>query len=110
MPSLFPGLLPASLMLLLAGCGSAPPKRPAQAATRAVSAPAPLPPRCNTVPAQFAVGQIVDAALLEKARAAAQADLARAVRNDQVITQEYRAGRLNLHLDANGRVTRVSCG
>ncbi|SKC65938.1 I78 family peptidase inhibitor [Pseudoxanthomonas indica] len=94
--------------LLLASCSSSPPPRAASSARPPASAP--QPPRCNTVPAQFAVGQPVNAALLEKARAAAQADLARAVRNDQVITQEFRAGRLNLHLDANGRVTRVSCG
>lgn len=101
--------LPCALgLVLLAGCGAAPPPRATAPPPR--SAPAPLPPRCNTVQAQFAVGQAVDAALLEKARAAAQADLARAVRPEQVITQEYRAGRLNLHLDANGRVTRVSCG
>ena len=47
---------------------------------------------------------------MEKARAAANADFARAVRSDQVITQEFRAGRLNLHLDAQRRILRVSCG
>lgn len=100
--------LATASVLMLVSCSSAPPPKPVAAAA---SKPLPpLPPRCNTVPAQFAVGQVVDAALLEKARAAAEAELARAVRNDQVITQEYRAGRLNLHLDANGRVTRVSCG
>lgn len=100
--------LATATLVTLASCSSAPPPRPA--ASVAPKPLAPLPPRCNTVPAQFAVGQVVDAALLEKARAAAEAELARAVRNDQVITQEYRAGRLNLHLDGNGRVTRVSCG
>lgn len=100
---------PIALMTLLAACGSsAPPRTSAAVAPKA--APAPLPPQCNTVPANFVVGQFITPELMEKARAAANADFARAVRSDQVITQEFRAGRLNLHLDAQRRILRVSCG
>lgn len=101
--------LPLAGVLLASGCGSSPPPRKAVTPVpRTASRPAP--PQCNTVPAQFAVGQFANAALLEKARAAAQADFARAVRTDQIITPDFRAGRLNLHVDAGGRVVRVSCG
>lgn len=93
---------------LLSACGSAPPPRKTVTPVPRTAPPAPA--TCNTVPAQFAVGQFANPGLLEKARAAAQADFARVVRNDQVLTQELRAGRLNLHVDAGGKVQRVSCG
>ena len=91
----------------LAGCGSSPPPK---AAPPAAAAPAPLPPRCDPSAAQRVIGLPIDARVIEQARAAAGADMARAVRADQVGAQSYRAGRLNLYLDAQRRVVRVGCG
>lgn len=91
----------------LAGCGSAPPPK---SAPPAATARAPLPPRCDPSAAQGVIGLPVDAGVIEKARAAAGADMARAVRADQVGVQDFRAGRLNLYLDAQRRVARVGCG
>lgn len=90
----------------LAGCASSSPPKSAPAA----AAPAPLPPRCDPSAAQVVVGLPIDAGVIEKARAATGADMARAVRADQVGVQDYRAGRLNLYLDAQRRVARVGCG
>ena len=78
-------------------------------ATRCHRTP-PFPPRCDPSAAQGVIGLPVDAGVIEKARAAAGADMARAVRADQVGVQDFRAGRLNLYLDAQRRVARVGCG
>lgn len=91
----------------LAGCGSSPPPK---ATPPAAAALAPLPPRCDPSAAQNVIGLPIDADVIEKARAAAGADMARAVRADQVGVRDYRAGRLNLYLDAQRRVARVGCG
>ncbi len=91
----------------LTGCASSPPPK---AAPSAAAAPASLPPRCDPSAAQTVIGLPIDARVIEKARAAAGADMARAVRADQVGVQDYRAGRLNLYLDAQRHVARVACG
>ncbi len=91
----------------LAGCGSSPPPKAAPPARTAL---APLPPRCDPSAAQAVIGLPIDASVIEKARAAAGADMARAVRADQIGVQDYRAGRLNLYLDTQRRIARVGCG
>lgn len=96
------------LSAALAACGSTP--APRSPSPSVAARPQPLPPRCDAAAAAGVVGQIADAALLEKARAAAGADMVRALRPDQGVTQDYRAGRLNLHLDGQRRIVRASCG
>ncbi|MBW8721758.1 MAG: starvation-inducible protein [Polaromonas sp.] len=90
-------------LLLMSACGSTAP-----AGSEAASAPAIT--RCNAAPAQFAVGRQVDAALESDARARAGARTSRVLKPDQVVTMEFNAERLNLTVDATGRVTRVNCG
>lgn len=88
------------LLLVLAGCAIAP-------------APAPVDPgggACNAAGAQFVVGRNADAATQEAARLRSGARIVRTLRPGQVVTLEYSGERLNLELDANGRVTRVRCG
>ena len=48
--------------------------------------------------------------LLDRARDAAQASVARFIRPNEAITMEFAPWRLNLGLDAQDVVTSVTCG
>lgn len=75
--------------------------------------PRPLGPgtdRCDAAKARFAVGAAFDAALLERARTAAGAAVARRLHPDQPVTMEYRGDRLNLMVGTDGKVSAVRCG
>lgn len=84
----------------------------APSANSSASAPAPTPPAavCNAQPAQFAVGQNSTASVMESARVRAGAQMARILRPGQMITKEFDAQRLNLEVDASGRIVAVRCG
>jgi hypothetical protein len=83
-------------------------------ATRPPQPPSPEPPpntgTCVAEQAQWAVGRVGSASLLERARVDATASIARFIRPNEAITMEYAAGRLNLYLDARGVVHAVVCG
>lgn len=92
-------------LALIAGCGSLGPATPA--------APAPWTPTggtCNAAPAQSAVGQNATASVTEQARQRSGALIARILRPGQMVTQEYDAQRLNLEVDATGRILAARCG
>jgi hypothetical protein len=77
--------------------------------------PVPPPPEpdrssCDDRQAAFAIGETASSDLLERARTAAGAKLARFLRWDQPITLEFQAGRLNLGLDSQNIVRKVTCG
>jgi hypothetical protein len=84
------------------------------AATRDPQPSRPDPPpatgTCVAEPAQFAVGRPASAALLERARVAATASIARFIRPDEAITMEYSPARLNLYLNERDVVRGVICG
>ncbi len=65
---------------------------------------------CNAQPAQGFVGQMSTAKVVEAARVSSGANMARVLRPGQMITKEYDTQRLNLQIDATGRITAVSCG
>jgi hypothetical protein len=83
-------------------------------ATRPPQQPSPEPPpatgTCIAEQAQWAVGQVASATLLERARVGATASIARFIRPNEAITMEYSAGRLNLYLDARDVVHAAVCG
>lgn len=66
--------------------------------------------RCQASGADFAVGKLGSAELLEQARKASGSQMARILKPHDVVTLEYRSERLNLNVDEQGRVTRVNCG
>ncbi|MFD2643603.1 I78 family peptidase inhibitor [Pseudomonas japonica] len=66
--------------------------------------------RCEASGAEFAVGKPASAELLEQARKASGAQLARILKPTDVVTLEYRSERLNLHVDEKGSISRVNCG
>jgi hypothetical protein len=85
-----------------------------EGATRPPQPPRPEPPpatgTCVAEQAQFAVGRPASAALLERARVAATASVARFIRPNEAITMEYSGARLNLYLNERDVVRGVVCG
>lgn len=100
-------LLPAlGTAALLAACTSPPAPAPIDVRPN-------IPPpggRCNAGPAQSAIGQASTARNVEAARVAAGARLARTLRPGEMVTKEFDAERLNLEVDAKGRIVAVRCG
>jgi hypothetical protein len=79
----------------------------------APQSPLPSPPAsgsCDATKAQFVIGNAASEELLERARVAAQAALARFIRPNEPITLEFLASRLNLNLNERGIVESTSCG
>ena len=111
-----PGFLKAAPLLAAIACSAC-----AQTPTPEASQPAPTPaparapgridPKayCEASKAAAAIGQSPSAEVVEQARVQAGAKIVRTLRHDQPITKEYRIGRLNLVLDAGGRIASVNC-
>jgi len=70
----------------------------------------PMAGRCDADAASAYVGRSASADNVEAARKAAGADMARTLSPGQVVTMEYREGRLNLHIDGGRTITRITCG
>lgn len=66
--------------------------------------------RCSASGADFTVGKPGTPELLEQARKASGAQIARILKPQDVVTLEYRSERLNLNVDQQGRVVRANCG
>ena len=103
-------LLTLATAALLAACAA-----PAPAPAPGAAAPAPAAPaepvfQCNAEGARFAVGQQVTPQLEAGARARAGAGTARVLKPNQAVTMELNPGRLNISVDARGRVKDVHCG
>ena len=104
------GSVAMAAVLMMTGCagyGQAPASTPAS--SPGATAPPPSAP-CNAQPAQSAVGQSSTASVMESARVRSGAQMARILRPGQMITKEFNAQRLNLEVDANGRILAVRCG
>lgn len=101
-------LLAAVALAALAGCSGYGQAPAGSAATEA--APPPAAAQCNAQAAQFAVGQNSTASVMESARARSGAHMARILRPGQVTTMEFNAQRLNLEVDAGGRIVAARCG
>lgn len=73
----------------------------------------PLPPmedRCNAELAKSAIGKAATAQVVEHARIDARADLARVLQPGQVVTMEFRAGRLNVDVNDRNAIVGLRCG
>ena len=88
---------------------------PSDPSQRPPSSPAPpvAPPetaKCDASKAGSVVGSQASAEVLERARVAAGASVARFLKPNQPVTMEYLESRLNLGLDDKNIVTSVRCG
>jgi hypothetical protein len=104
-------MVAASSLITACSTGSSP--AGAESSRAAVPSP-PIAPSaadsCVAAAAQSAVGQRANEALLESARVAARARVARFLRPNQPVTMEFNGSRLNLDLDEREVVRGVSCG
>ena len=96
------------LILSLSACAQI----PAPAGT--ASPPAPVvdttaPAHCDAGKASDAVGRLPTPETQARARTSAGAEVVRVLRHNQPITKEFRVGRLNLVLDAEGRIASINC-
>ena len=66
--------------------------------------------RCNPDAARSAIGKEATAEVVEQARIAAGADVARTLSPGQMVTMEFHNSRLNLSVDAGNVIVDVSCG
>lgn len=98
---------------LLMACAAPPPPAPVVVDVPVAVKPAPAPapqPECSAAGARFAVGQTLSPQLEVAARTRANAAVSRVLKPGQAVTMEFNAARLNLEVDARGRVTAVRCG
>ncbi|MBP3980590.1 proteinase inhibitor I78 [Acidovorax sp. JG5] len=65
---------------------------------------------CNAAPAQGVIGKQGTPSVIEQARVASGAAMARLLHPRQAVTLEFNTERLNLVVDGNGRITAVRCG
>lgn len=101
-------LIPGAIIVLagLAGCASNTGDSQSYADTSSAASSSRT---CDSDRAESAVGQKVSPALVEKFRRLANAETARALRPNDVITTEYAPQRLNLKVDDQDVVISVNC-
>jgi len=93
--------------------GDQAPTAPVESAPPADAPPAAPPPTaqaCDADAANGAIGKAATTEVLEQARTAAGAAVARTLAPGQVVTMEFRGDRLNLMVDEANVVTGVRCG
>lgn len=83
----------------------------------AVAACAPIAPlpgvptgECSTTGLDNLVGRVATPSLISHAKRRSGASLARVLRPGQIVTMEYRNGRLNVNVDEKNRVKSFTCG
>jgi hypothetical protein len=64
---------------------------------------------CNATTLGWTTGKLADETLVHRAHGESGAKIVRVLRPGQMVTMEYSEFRLNIYVDANNRVERVSC-
>ena len=97
--------------LMLPACSAAPGGAGGAPSAGAMAPPAGAPAMaCDARLVQDLVGQHPSSLIAEGARQRAGAQRVRMIGHDEMVTKEFDPGRLNLQLDAQGRVASVYCG
>lgn len=65
---------------------------------------------CDADQVRSLVGQQATDDVIEQARVDAGAEIVRTLRPDEVVTMEFREGRLNIDVDDAGNITGLRCG
>jgi hypothetical protein len=97
-------LAAGGLMLMTVGCAPVPPAEetfPVRGGGGRV---------CDAAKAQLLVGRQASSELGAEALRLSGAGTLRWLQPGDIVTMEYREGRLNVDLDANGRVNALRCG
>lgn len=102
-------VLVLGLILSLSACAQIPAAADTASSPTPAIANAAAPTHCDAGKASDAVGQLPTPETQERARTSAGAEVVRVLRHNQPITKEFRVGRLNLVLDAEGRIASVNC-
>ena len=92
------------LAAALAACAAAPPE------PELAPGPAPDEGGCNAEAAGALVGRAATEALGAEALRLSGAARLRWIRPGDAVTMDYSTDRLNVHVDARGRVERLACG
>lgn len=101
----------AATLLLLTGCSQLGMPWSSSTSGGSGTSTRPAPPAvCNAKAVQSFVGRTNTAQNVEQARQRAGASMARVLHPGQVTTREFDAGRLNLEVDATGRILAARCG
>ena len=104
----------AAASVLLSACSSFAPLGGSNSNTSSAPAASKKPARpvqqCQQAGAQWAVGKTNTEHTINEARQRAGAYMARVLRPGQPTTREFNAERLNLAVDATGRITAAHCG
>lgn len=66
--------------------------------------------KCNADPVQWAVGQAGDQATMGRVWRESGAGLIRPIGPNQAVTMDYRGDRVNVHLDKDNKIIRITCG
>ena len=111
--SVLAAVLGSGTLALLAGCagpiGPSASQRPAATPPHQWQTPGPRGGVCEAAPAQAFIGQPATARVIEKARIASGAAIARVLHPNQPTTREFNRERLNLLLDAQGKLASAHC-
>ena len=92
-------ILPVALALILPAC------------TMAQGEPPMIPePACRAESASSLIGRPGSPAVAEQARQMSGARAVRVLHPGDIVTMEFRGDRLNVHLDADGKIERINCG
>ena len=83
---------------MLAGCATAPIPEPAPSM------------RCDTAPAREYLGQLATDAVVQNAQQAAGANSVRILGPNDAATMDYRGDRLNVMVDSQRVITKLTCG
>ena len=98
-----PRFLPLAGLLAISAC-TTPPALPPPVSGAPVSG------QCNADAARGHIGKVATTATVEAARKDAGANTARTLKPGQMVTMEYREGRLNVDVDARNVITGIRCG
>jgi hypothetical protein len=91
------------LLMKMSGCATTPPAEAEEVPVRGAGS-------CDASKAQILVGKARSKKLDAAALRLSGARLLRWIKPGTMVTMDFRQDRLNLHLDARGRVTKVACG
>jgi hypothetical protein len=95
-----------SLVLCLAACAQTPARdvaEPTESTDEATAA------HCDASQVADAIGQLPMPETQQWARGKAGAEVVRVLQHNQPVTKEFRAGRLNLVLDSEGKIASANC-